>query len=533
MLMMSGNILMAQADTVLVPNILDGDPFGAINKFINGDTTATGERANIDRYYKLEKNKLYLLNGEFHANYTLRLIADDVADGEKPPIVASTAGADGVIQLIQFKLFGDGYIKNIIFQLTPPSGNGESSASFFLSKEGGNYVFDNVRWEWGLWTAVVTEKPVNKITVKNCYFRNPEHRTNIWNGRGVGFYQENPADTVIMQNNTFFNMNAFAFFADISSIPPKYFVFDHNTVCNTIKFPIHSFWLPNATVTNNIFYNGHSYGENAEDVVGQDPEGLLYGIINIEAIPSDLIGYYGIDESERRYIVGQNVFFYEQDIKDYWEGFNLPENPFMNERVTGMFADDATYPYLYAGSIFDENPNFIEAGEGMSNMITWMSNRRNKMGNTYWGWDPDNNKFAVQWPFPEDLSYTNEHLQTAADGGFPLGDLNWWGSKKQEWESWIISGVNQVSNFTELNITPNPTTDQININYKSKSSSPISISLYNINGAKITNIFVGKQTIGSNTVSYNLTNHNLSNGTYIVQLQSGNDVVTKKFVVVK
>lgn len=125
---------------------------------------------------------------------------------------------------------------------------------------------------------------MNKIVFRNCYFKNSQHKTNIWNGRGIGFYQENPADTVIIQNNTFFNNNSFAFFADISSIPPDFLLFDHNTIVNSMKFPIHSFWLPNAKVTNNLFYNAHSYGETAADKVGQDPDLLEYGIINISPI---------------------------------------------------------------------------------------------------------------------------------------------------------------------------------------------------------------------------------------------------------
>ncbi len=522
-----------QADTVVVPHNFGGNPFGSLQKFIIGDTTATGERNNPDRYYKLEKNKIYFLDGIFFCDFDLRLIADDAEEGEVPPIVASTAGADGVIQLIQFKLFKNGYVKNIIFQMTPPSGNGESNACFFLSGEGMNYEFDNVRIEWGLWTGMVTEVPVNKVVIKNCYFRNPQHKTNIWNGRGFGFYQENPADTVIMQNNTFFNMNSFAFFADISSIPPDYLLFDHNTIVNSMKFPLHSFWLPNATVTNNLFYNAHSYGENAQDVVGQDPDGLKYGIINIDEIPSDLIEYYGIAEGDRKYRVANNGFFYEDEIKNYWNEYGLDENPFMNERVQGMFDDDANYPYLEVENIYGNDPDFVNPGEGMTSMIQWMKNRRDLMGNTYWGWDPDGDKFAVQWPFPEDLSYNNPTLRTASERNYPLGDLNWWPELKPNWEDGMVAVKDApTSQIKNIQLSPSPASNHVSISYKLEKKSDILITVYNFQGANAITVFKGSQQAGKQRVEWNIDSA-LPSGIYLVRVSDGIGAFTKKLVVQK
>ena len=522
-----------QADTLLVPFDFGGSAFGSINKFIIGDTTATGERNNPDRYYKLEKDKIYFLDGIFFSDFDLRLIADEAEDGETPPIVASTVGADGVIQLIQFKLFGNGYIKNIICQMTPPSGNGESNASFFLSGEGKSYEFDNVRIEWGLWTGMVTEVPVNKVVIKNCYFRNPQHKTNIWNGRGFGFFQENPADSVIMQNNTFFNMNSFAFFADISSIPPDYLLFDHNTIVNSIKFPLHSFWLPEAIVTNNLFYNAHSFGENAQDVVGQDPDGLKYGIINIDAIPSDLLAYYDIAEADRKYTVANNGFFYAGDIENYWISYGLGPTPFMNDRVIGMFNDDAGFPNLDVSNTIIEDPNFVNPGEGMTSMIQWMRNKRDLMGNTYWGWDPDDDKFAVQWPFPEDLAYTNQALKTGAENGYPIGDLNWWPPEvKQNWLDGVVAVNNPNTELKNISISPSPATDHITIQYELLEKNDIIITAYNLKGSKVTTVFSGTQPKGKQTFEWSLDN-SVASGIYLIRISDGTGSFTKKVLVQK
>ncbi len=522
-----------QADTVIVPSVVDGSPFGAINKFILGDTLDNGERVNPDRYYKLEKDKIYFLDGILFANFDFRLIADDVQEGEKPPIVASTAGSNGEIQLIQFKFFQNAYIKNIICQMTPPSGNGESNAAFFCSGEGKNYEFDNVRVEWGLWTGIVTEKPVNKVVIRNCYFRNQMHKTNIWNGRGFGFYQENPADTVIMQNNTFFNMNSFAFFADISSIPPNYFLFDHNTIVNTMKFPLHSFWLPNAIVTNNIFYNTHSYGETSQDKVGQDPDLLDYGIINISPIPSDLIEYYGIQEGDRKYLVKNNGYFHIDPIKVYWQEYGLGPTIWMNSRTMDMFGDDAAYPYLDGQAPIVGDPGFVEPGDAHQDMIKWMKNKRDLKGNTYWGWDPDGDKFLVTWPFPEDLSYTNEEMLTAASGGFPLGDLNWFKDQKEAWETWMLTATNDISPATDirsLDVTPNPASHEVEIDFELAQAGHIDISIFDLSGHKVEKIFSDFQSSGKNSFFWTIP-ATLNSGIYLIRITDKKGIKVKQLVI--
>ncbi len=533
LLLFTNNIFSQAIDTVEVPTVVDGSPFGAINKFIMGDTTASGDRANPNRYYRLKNDAIYFLDGILFADFDLRLIGEEFVAGKKPPIVASTAGSDGTIQLIQFKLFGNAYIKNIICQMTPPSGIGESNAAFFLSGQGKSYEFDNVYIEWGLWTGMVTEVPVKKITVRNCYFRNPQHKTDIWNGRGIGFYQQNPADSVIIQNNTFFNMNSFAFFADVSSIPPRYLLFDHNTIVNSMKFPIHSFWLPNATVTNNIFYNAHSYGENDQDKVGQDPQRLLYGIINIDKIPNALKTYYSIKEENRIYKVSNNAFFYSDEIKNYWTSFSLAENPFMNGRNEGFFSDNTSYPSLSIENTIKEDPIFIDKGNAVPAMVQWMTNRRNLVGNDYWGWDPDNSKFQVQWPFPENLAYANNGMKTAASGGFPLGDLNWWKDQKTAWESWYATSTSDQrdQNISDITLMPNPTNDKVVISLEMTSSAKVNIRIFDISLRQFGSIHTSQLAIGHHKLELDLPALGITNqGMYYVTLMSGNQVITRKLV---
>src|SRR4030042_2955222 len=43
---------------------------------------------------------------------------------------------------------------------------------------------------------------------------------------------------------------------------------------------------------------------------------------------------------------------------------------------------------------------------------------------------------------PYDFDYNTDSLAyTHAEGGFPVGDLNWFPDKKAEWETWVDTGV--------------------------------------------------------------------------------------------
>ena len=51
-------------DVVIIPWDYEGNPIGAINRFIMGDTTAIGERVHPDAIYQLERGKIYFQNQE-------------------------------------------------------------------------------------------------------------------------------------------------------------------------------------------------------------------------------------------------------------------------------------------------------------------------------------------------------------------------------------------------------------------------------------------------------------------------------------
>ena len=438
LIFITGSNLLAQADTVIVPQSIDGNPLGAINKFISGDTTSTGERNNPDRVYKLERDKIYFLDGTLITGFNLKLIADKPDATHKPAILAQGVLANGASLVVFVQCAGDASFENIYFQTAQPTGIGESTITVQLLKNYGTYKFDGCYFEWGLWLTIGSWAIEPKLYITNSYFKNVENATSVWNGRGISFQNRN-VDTVVIVNNTFFNVNSFLFQGQTSHI--KYAKFEHNTMVNSAKWPIHWQWITNADISNNLFYNIHSYGESATDKVGQDIDGLDFGIFNLFKLPEFWPDSNNVlSESDRKINLKNNAWFYSQEVQDYWSANDtISGEPFMNSRTQGMFDNALNYPYLSEMNTMNLDPGFINAGSP-ADMVQWMKDLRDKKETSYWGWDSDNDRFGVTWPLPENLSYTNATMLTAADGGFPVGDLNWFTEKKAEWEVWVAGG---------------------------------------------------------------------------------------------
>jgi Secretion system C-terminal sorting domain len=155
------------------------------------------------------------------------------------------------------------------------------------------------------------------------------------------------------------------------------------------------------------------------------------------------------------------------------------------------------------------------------------------------------------WPLPENLAYNNVAYQTAAMGGLPLGDLNWWPDKLAAWEaqkddewalinSWLVNGgptsIQEIpgtlpSEFGLEQNYPNPFNPTTKIRYSIPQSNQVSLKIYNSLGQEVASIFEGYQQAGSYIAEFDAAN--LASGVYMYQLRSENVLLTKKFVLMK
>ena len=79
-----------------------------------------------------------------------------------------------------------------------------------------------------------------------------------------------------------------------------------------------------------------------------------------------------------------------------------------------------------------------------------------------------------------------------------------------------------------ITVFPNPTSDQVNLNYSLSSAGRIDISLYDNIGQKLATLQVERQPPGEHSFRFMLSEYPA--GIYFVRLQVGDEIVTKKIV---
>ena len=108
-------------------------------------------------------------------------------------------------------------------------------------------------------------------------------------------------------------------------------------------------------------------------------------------------------------------------------------------------------------------------------------------------------------------------------------------------EEMILTFINEVTlnnssnnldlSFNLLEPYPNPFNPIVNIELSLASSNNINLYIYNVNGEKIDEIFLGLLNKGNYRFTWDATY--FSSGTYFVKLESDNNFITKKLFLIK
>ena len=520
----------------------NGTPYGAFNAQVMGDTLPDGSRKDPNRIYKLQRDATYYLSGRINANFDLRLTADPADATHKPPVIASGVSPAGDVVGHLFVLGGNAVFENIAFNSVYPTNAGDGWLGIQMVKDGATIIYDNCIFTGSHWLSMGAWAKDMKVSVTNCKFRNVHNATAVWNGRGLTF-QDNNVDTLIMVNNTFFNMNSFALQGQNCTM--NYAHFENNTLVNSVKWPIQWEYQTNAVFNNNIFYNIHSFGEGPSERNGQDIDAGIFGIFNLFPLTSELMDSTSYTEESREVKLENNDWFFSQAIKDYWtENDTIDGEPFMNTRTQNMF-DNSTL--LVESNTMNMDPQFDNAGEDnnwstVGALVSWMEAIRDTNAtpiSAYWGYDPDGNRFLLDWPLPENLHYNNATLAAAGTNGCPIGDLNWFPEKKAECTPdvgiqppplGLAETIVSVGLSVEQNM-PNPFKGQTTIAYSLDEPSNVTVSIIDINGRLITTLVNEKQPQGRHTIDWNAGNQ--ATGVYFYQIKTDKALITRKLELVK
>ncbi|GHV07556.1 hypothetical protein FACS1894160_0340 [Bacteroidia bacterium] len=92
------------------------------------------------------------------------------------------------------------------------------------------------------------------------------------------------------------------------------------------------------------------------------------------------------------------------------------------------------------------------------------------------------------------------------------------------------NAVKQVADNVTYNVSPNPFTEEINLNYSLPEATKVNIELFDAKGAKIVTLVSNEVQTGAISVSKNVAQYTSAPGVYVLKIKIGNKTYTEKIV---
>jgi hypothetical protein len=542
-----------------------GSTAPTIEKFISGDTTATGQRNNPNRVYVLQQtgalDTVYYYYDPIYLKSSITIVGKVNPVTGKPPVIQPFIRADNSAPSNFINSSFRGAVitfKNLYFLGSRYDGIQATANLININSDSTTVRMDHCVLDNANGTAANFNGSANwnKFFLTNSEFRNVSNQ--FWQS-GVAVWANNgvPMDTVLIRNNTFFGMGR-AIYGGPGYF--RYLLLDHNTCFLGTSGLLLASRQSNATITNNIFYSVIAHGADSTYIKGGSANGFKegFGIVMMDSLAT--VGTsYGITEQQRNVVVKNNAYYWNQSLVDMWKavndtakGWRVVPPVWMNAGTDRMFNDHTNWPGFQAANNNSIDPVFpstivrpaVDSLVKFIRLIGWTT-PYGGIGNagTFRWWqlstNPDPASVFAQmpatwktwsngYPVPENLRYSNTALQSGGTDGKPLGDLNWF----PEYITAVRhSGAGALTTFSLGNNYPNPFNPSTAINIRLDASGPMSLKIYNVLGQLVSVVDEGYKSAGSYT--YTVAMDKFVSGVYFYTLRQGSNVVTKKMTLMK
>lgn len=583
--------LYAQKDTVYVQGFFEsGGVVGTLNTAIDAKI-ADGTISNT--VFKLTPYEQYVLNSSIYLDHgqDLEIVAPKPGNDQNsaPPQILWTDEEIDRAYIIQS--YGDVIMKNVWVRYADVLGNKVNGSICFENQDEANdpevgyfegCIFDycGIGAESG--GAILVKADHFEGEFQNSYWRNNVDNHFRYYGRAISFPYQSTGyhyDKLLFENCSFSNLSRIIMqegneYGDNIHI-------NHCTLINSIEWVFQSAgWIHNASITNSIFVNPNVFGYRAVDVCDSDQDfddfedglcnspggGLINGITEVDSF-GFTVDFTDID---RKLYIGNNCYVIEDWLLAWYT-----ESPYAKGKIQQRLSDEVYNPSPMLGdnaiafidsvdedgnkvftkmnvdweTIYNDTPDFIVPATNLDTMKMFVNFKWDTNADVDWSYEADAGKNQT-WPLPENLAYNNTAYQTAAMGGFPLGDLNWYkdqmpaweAQKEKEWEDInnLLNGnpvsVKEITGVLPANYKlgqnyPNPFNPSTQIEYSIPEAGYVSLKVYNNLGEEVQNIFSGLQNAGNYIATFD--GSRLASGVYYYTLRAGTGNISKKLVLMK
>jgi len=580
MLLLVGSMAFAQSpdpqyihsqsgDTLVVKDDIEFGHANTLYNLIHSDSLAPATRV-----YMLKNNGIYsCANSPASSGKNRTIIMGPTntslkkTTGTAPPVVSGDLET-GVTTYGGMNINKDLLVKNIDLEIGNTAGNNGGWAFFGFGGPNMRLQVDNCIMEHTWWTWVGGPPGFESVFFTNDYFVNLTGHTCRRNGGVVDFNGTTKhQDTLSVQNCSHVNIQGTLYKFRYGFVVDRA-IFNHNDFVDCAGFVImNNGDQTNLSVTNNIFVNTQLQAYcpvlSSADVGEVDNDSLAMGLVNVrvDSTFTANIGSHGI-------YVTRNLAYWDASLNDIVSTLNakptdgnthwVSQMITMNTRTTNLFANKATYGRLTNGQWFSKLPTFTKTDVLFGSQLKIVHDYAIAAVDTSYGtpmksWRQASNPEATNyvfadWPIPIDLSYSDADLLTAGLGGFPLGDLGWFPTQYTAWKAQeateaaaiqhsldVVTSVPEVSqvpeNFQLQQNYPNPFNPSTEINYTIAKASNVTLKVYSMLGQEVATLVNGYQAANTYNVKFNASG--LASGVYLYELRAGNDVSTKKMLLMK
>ena len=479
------------------------------------DNDSTERKTNPDVIFELTRGHKYP-QGKVIENYGYKLhLRAAEGEGLLPELIPGkrTNGAYG-----SDYIYGrdDMTLENIAFNGYRPDGS-YLNRMVETRANGSRYEILGCIFDGDRGSGIVCNADSLTVIVKDVVVGNTGHRKTV-GGNGRILDMRPTAlwmDTLIIVNSTVNNASDRVIRNMGTEV--NYLEIDHMTALNSVGFhgAVQLGYVHTAKVTNSIFANTISIGHVDSRTNEQTQPEKHFAVITLDTVFAGQV----IE-------VRNNNIYFDQELVDVWAKYDSVEAPWpITPTIEGVLGDDAADAYFSEPLVMT-----MTCGPISAYVDAYFANPAASDFPENWCVGGEGGYFLDE----ADLSYsTDAQSYTAADGGYPLGNLNYFPDKKAEWESGIGLGVETLAN--ERNSTlrnyPNPFNNTTIIAYELEGSSNVTLEVYDITGRSVRSLVSEYQSPGTYEITFDAAG--LPGGMYFYKLDNGSAVQVNNMIITK
>lgn len=527
--------------------------FSYLEDVVMGDTLPNGQRKDSLRVYVLQRGATYLVRTNIrNSGWPLRMKARDSA-AARPAIylVRNTVTSSNPGRFVEVR--GNVSIKNLtligIFEPDTSQWTYANGALLTQTSPGWDIIVDDCILTNTSGNHIRTDNAPRLVKVTNTIFANMGYlgTSNLGAGKALDL-RAGSCDSLIMVNNTFVNYQDRVIRHYASTANINYMLFDHNTLVNGMSY--HGMLSlgrvgKKIVITNNLLVDAFALGNDSDAV--RQAEFTDGGELDRFGFPR-MTWVISNPNDTTSWAISNNYYTISTAGKSFFDSasiYPIVANPPLTAgspltyHINRRLGADSATAFINVTLALTNTPKLMTkmmqwyrrplgpdpgAGAGKTKVTTHFNR----------GYDFDRKPFKY---FQDTLRCTYPTSSSAyigAQGGFPVGDLNWFPGKKAEWELWMLN-VNESDGlpaiFTLHQNYPNPFNPSTKITYTLNKSSKLKLEVFDLLGRKVATLVDDWKHAGEYAISFD--GSGLASGIYMMKLSSRDQTVSKKMMIIK